>query len=128
MHLNFTDEESHDIENIVNYLTLTKEEYFLNLHSKNMITKETLQDRQNFRLFIEDYHHMLENLHDYNFTLKDMIEHNNDTKVNDAILYFLDTTIKDPMVLAQIYNIYKNQNKIGSSSFQKQTGLLHEHE
>ena len=28
MNLNFTDEESRDIENIVNYLTLTKEEYF----------------------------------------------------------------------------------------------------
>lgn len=34
MNLNFTDEESRDIENIVNYLTLTKEEYFLNLHKK----------------------------------------------------------------------------------------------
>ena len=124
MNLNFTDEESRDIENFVNYLTLTKEEYFLNLHKKNIITKLALHDNKNFRLFIEDYHHMLENLHDYNFTLKDMIEHNHDTKVNDAILYFLDTTIKDPMVLAQIYEIYKKQNEKGSSSFRKQTKSL----
>ena len=117
MNLNFSDEESRNIENILKDLTLTKEEYFLNLHHKNMITKETLQDSHNFRLFIEDYHHMLDNLQDYNFTLKEMIEHNNDTKINDAILYFLDTTIKDPMVLAQIYNIYKKQNEIGFSPY-----------
>ncbi|WP_225743532.1 hypothetical protein [Marinilactibacillus sp. Marseille-P9653] len=123
MNLDFTDKESQSIEYIVNCLTISKEEYFMNLHYKNKVTKESLKDQKNFRLFIEDYHHMLENLYEYNFILKDMIEHNNDTKVIDAILYFLDTTIKDPLVLAQIYNIYKKQNKAGSSSYKKPTEL-----
>ena len=111
MNLNFTDEEARDIESFVKSLTLSKEDYFLSLHQKNMVTKNALQDNQNFRSFIEDYHHMLDNLYDYNFVLKDMIEHNNDTKVIDSILYFLDTTIKDPVVLSQIYTIYKKQNE-----------------
>ena len=111
MNLNFTDEETRDIEEFVNNLTLSKENYFLSLHKKNMVTKNALQDSQNFRSFIEDYHRMLDNLYNYNFVLKDMIEHNNDTKVIDSILYFLDTTIKDPVVLSQIYTIYKKQNE-----------------
>ncbi|SFH94506.1 hypothetical protein [Pisciglobus halotolerans] len=115
MHLDFTDEEARDVEEFVNDLTLTKEEYFLSLHKKNALTKETLKDSYNFRLFIEDYHHMLDNLYHYNFAVKDMIETNNDTKVIDSILHFLDTTIKDPMVLSQIYAIYKKQNEKDSS-------------
>lgn len=35
MHLDFTKEESQDIEAFVSNLTLTKEEYFLCLHKKN---------------------------------------------------------------------------------------------
>lgn len=116
MNLNFTVEETRDIERIVNYLTLTKEDYFMSLHKKNVVTKEALQDSYSLRLFIEDYHHMLDNLYEYNFALKEMIEQNKDTKVIDAILSFLDTTIKDPMVLAQIYAIYKKQNDNESSS------------
>lgn len=118
MHLDFTKEESQDIEAFVSNLTLSKEKYFLCLHKKNVLTKEALQDRPNFRCFIEDYHHMLENLYDYNFVIKDMIEHNNDTKIIDSILYFLDTTIKDPMVLSQLYAIYKKQNENDPSLFQ----------
>lgn len=34
MKLNFTEEETRDIEAFVNNLTLSKEEYFLNLHKK----------------------------------------------------------------------------------------------
>lgn len=111
MNLNFTDEETRDIEKVVNSLSTTKEDYFLSLHKRNAITKEALQDSQNLRFFIEDYHHMLDNLYDYNFALKDMIENNNDTKVIDAILYFLDNTFKDPMVLTQLYTIYEKQNE-----------------
>ena len=111
MHLNFTHKEVHDIEGFVNNLTFSVEEYFLSLHKKNVVTKEALQDSQNFKYFIEDYHHMLDSLYDYNFVLKDMIEHNNDTKVIDSVLYFLDTTIKDPVVLSQIFAIYKKQTE-----------------
>lgn len=111
MNLNFSNEETHDIEDIVKKLTITKEEYFLNLHKRNNLTKEVLQDSSHLRLFIEDYYHMLDNLYAYNFALKEMIEQNKDTKVIDAILSFLDTTIKDPLILAQIYAIYKKQNE-----------------
>ncbi len=62
MHLDFTDEEAQDIEEFLNDLTLTKEEYLLSLHKKNALTKEILKDSYHFRLFIEDYHHMLDNL------------------------------------------------------------------
>ena len=117
MKLNFTEEETRDIEAFVNNLTLSKEEYFLNLHKKNVVTKQAFQDGQNFRCFIESYHHMLDNLYDYNFVLKDMIEHNNDTKVIDSVLYFLDTTIKDPVVLSQLFAIYKKQNELDPSLF-----------
>ena len=110
MNLNLTAEETREIETIVKKLTITKEEYFLTLHKKNVLTKEALQDSSNLRLFIEDYHRMLDNLYVYNFVLKDMIEQNKDTKVIDAILYFLDTTIKDPLVLAQLFTIYKKQH------------------
>ncbi|MER2040122.1 hypothetical protein [Desemzia incerta] len=74
MNLNLTAEETREIETIVKKLTITKEEYFLTLHKKNVLTKEALQDSSNLRLFIEDYHRMLDNLYAYNFVLKDMIE------------------------------------------------------
>lgn len=111
MNLNLSNEETRDIEEVVKKLTITKEEYFLNLHKRNHLTKEVLQDNFHLRLFIEDYYHMLDSLYAYNSVLKEIIEQNKDTKVLDTILSFLDTSIKDPMVLTQIYSIYKKQNE-----------------
>ena len=54
MNLNLTAEETREIETVVKKLTITKEEYFLTLHEKNVLTKEALQDSSNLRLFIED--------------------------------------------------------------------------
>ncbi|MFC6465209.1 hypothetical protein ACFP65_09560 [Marinilactibacillus sp. GCM10026970] len=110
MHLQFTEEEKRDIESLVKQLNVSKETYVMNLHKKNEMTKEALKDYEQFRMFVDDYHRMLDNLYDYNSALKDMIESNDDTKVVDAILHFLDTTIKDPMALTQLYGIYKKQN------------------
>lgn len=111
MNLNLSDEETRDIEEFVNKLTITKEEYFLNLHKRNQLTKEVLQDNFHLRLFIEDYYHMIDNLYAYNSVLKKIFEQNSDTKVIDAILSFLDTAMRDPMLLPQIYSIYKKQNE-----------------
>ena len=110
MHLKFSDEEKRDIEALVKQLGISKETYVLNLHKKNAMTRAALKDKEQFRYFVEDYHQMLDNLYDYNHALKDMIESNDDTKVIDTILQFLDTTIRDPMVLTQLYGIYKKQN------------------
>lgn len=117
MDINFTEKDRQDIEEKAQHLSLTKEEYLLNLHQKNSVTKTSLKDWEKFRDFIDDYHHMLDNLYEYNYKIQDLIEANHDTKVIDAILHFLDTTVKNPMILTQIYNIYKEQNEEPPSDF-----------
>lgn len=69
MNLNLT-EKTRDVEAILEQLTMINEEIFLSLHKKNFITKESLRDIEHLRLFIEDYHHMLDNLCAYNIVLK----------------------------------------------------------
>ncbi|WP_080146694.1 hypothetical protein [Marinilactibacillus piezotolerans] len=110
MHLKFSAEDKRDIEALVKQLDISKETYVLNLHKKNAMTREALKDNEQFRGFVEDYHRMLDNLYDNNQALKDMIENNDDAEVIDAILNFLETTVRDPMFLTQLYGIYKKQN------------------
>ncbi len=106
----------HDFEKFAQSMGMSPEEYALSLHEKNKAVKSLLLDNApEFKGFVKEYHHLLDELTLYKETdAKNYSEEHYQTMKQVVDLMLAST--KDPMLLALMYQTYRDKAVSSSNS------------